>query len=215
MTKNEVLDIINSKYKVIKDTTRETLVLINGHKLRYIKDAHKYIVDGYETISVTDLIKRTNPNLYDGVNKKYLNIGSRRGNSLHESINYYEATGNEGFSDEFKSYLKLKEEYKIESIYNELYILIVNTKGEPLCAGRLDMLFLAENSLGILEFKRTCELYLDNVTLQLNLYRYGFIQTYGINIDNLLCFRLRDSLKESTVIKIDNVLAESALYAYL
>ena len=77
------------------------------------------------------------------------------------------------------------------------------------------MLYIKNDLLGILEFKRTYELYLDNVSLQLNLYRYGFTQTYGIDISELLCFRLRDSLKEVTNIKIDSVLAESALYAYL
>ncbi len=212
---DEVKNIIKSKYKVLKDTNKELLILINGHKLRYLRDAHKYIVDGYETPSVTDIVKRTNPDLYKDVDKKYLNIGSRRGNALHDSICYYESTGNEGFSDEFKSYLKLKEEYSIKSIENELFILICNTKNEPLCAGRLDMLYKRDDLIGILEFKRTYELYLDNVSLQLNLYRYGFTQTYGIEINDLLCFRLRDSLSEVTNIKIDSVLAESALYAYL
>lgn len=215
MTIDEVKNIIKSKYKVLKDTNKEILVNINGHKLRYLRGSHKYIVDGYETLSVTDIVKRTNPDLYKDVDKKYLKIGSRKGDALHDSIYYYEKSGNCGFSDEFKSYLSLKEEYFINTIENELFVLICNTKNEPLCAGRLDMLYIRENMLGILEFKRTCELYLDNVSLQLNLYRYGFIQTYGLNIDDLLCFRLRDSLKEVTNIKIDSVLAESALYAYL
>ena len=211
----EVKNIIKSKYKVLKETNKEILILINGHRLRYLKDSHKYIVDGYETASVTDIVKRTNPDLYKDVDKKYLNIGSRRGNALHDSIYYYESTGNKGFSDEFKSYLELKEEYNIKSLENELFVLICNTKNEPLCAGRLDMLYIKNDLLGILEFKRTYELYLDNVSLQLNLYRYGFTQTYGIDISELLCFRLRDSLKEVTNIKIDSMLAESALYAYL
>lgn len=212
----EIKNIIKSKYKILKDTNRETVILINGHTLRFIKDAHKYIVDGYETISVTQLIKRTNPDLYKDVPKEYLDIAARRGKALHDSIEYYETSGVEGFSNEFRHYLELKKKLELTSIVNELFILICNNKNEPICAGRLDMLYLnKDKKLGIVDFKRTVELYLDNVTLQLNLYRYGFIQTYGVNIDELLVMRLRDDLKESTYIKVDNTLAETAMIAYI
>jgi len=218
VNKQEIRDLINSKCKIIKDDNRETDVLINGHHLRYIKNGHKYIVDGYETLSVTQLIKRTNPFLYKGVDKTILDKGSRRGDRMHEAIEYYERTGQKGFSDEFNGYLYLKDKYKIEAVCNELFVLICNNKNEPLCAGRLDMLYYENNdtdNLGICDFKRTYELYIDNVTLQLNLYKYGFEQTYGIKISKLMCMRLRDMLRECVSIKVDTALAESAMLAYL
>ncbi len=215
--KENILSLIKSKYKVIRETNTEINVLINGHNLRYIKQSHKYIVDGYNTLSVSELIKRTNPDLYKGVDKSFLKKGGHRGDIMHEQIAYYEATGNISFSTEFKNYLSLKERNNMETIDSEMFVLICNTNNEPLCAGRLDLFYINKltNQLGICEFKRTAELYMDNVTLQLNLYAYGLYQSFGINVDNLICMRLRNELNEIVPIKLDKQIAIDAILAYL
>lgn len=216
MKKEELLSIINDKYKVLKDNNQEIDVKINNHLLRYIKQSHKYIVDGYNTLSVNELIKRTNPNLYEGVDKSILKKGSRRGDIMHEQIDYYEKTGNISFSDEFKNYLKLKDENEMTGVTTELFVLICNTNNEPLCAGRLDLLYLDKlGDISICDFKRTYELYYDNVTLQLNLYSYAFTQTFGLEVKNLICMRLRDQLHEIVDIKLDKDIAVSSILAYL
>jgi hypothetical protein len=105
----------------------------------------------------------------------------------------------------------------METIDSEMFVLICNTNNEPLCAGRLDLFYINKltNQLGICEFKRTAELYMDNVTLQLNLYAYGLYQSFGINVDNLICMRLRNELNEIVPIKLDKQIAIDAILAYL
>jgi hypothetical protein len=56
---------------------------------------------------------------------------------------------------------------------------------------------------------------MDNVTLQLNLYAYGLYQSFGINVDNLICMRLRNELNEIVPIKLDKQIAIDAILAYL
>lgn len=211
----DVKNKINAKIKILYDNNHEIHLKINNHDFRYIKNSHSYIIDGFNVLSVSQLIKRTNPDLYKDVDKKILDKGGRRGQVIHEEIEYYEKTGLKGFTSEFNSYLELKEELNIKSLANELFIIICNSLNEPILAGRLDMAYFRDNKVGIMEFKRTAMLYKDNATLQLNLYAYGFKETYGIDIDELSVMRLRDNFKEFIEIEQNKDLAESSILAYL
>ncbi|MCR5786587.1 MAG: hypothetical protein K6G28_02650 [Acholeplasmatales bacterium] len=212
---DEIKNKINSNIKVLYDNNKEYHARIGNHDFRYIKNSHSYIIDGFNVLSVSHLIRRINPDLYKDVDKKILNKAGRRGSIVHEEIEYYEKTGLKGFTEEFSSYLSLKEELNIKSLGNEIFIIICNTNNEPILAGRLDMVYLRDNLIGIMDFKRTVELYKDNVTLQLNLYAYGFKETYGIDINELAVMRLRDNFKEFVQIEQNKDIAETAILAYL
>jgi hypothetical protein len=84
----------------------------------------------------------------------------------------------------------------------------------PFFAGRLDLLYSRDNKLGILDFKRTRDFYEDRVRLQLNLYKMAFTQSFGIDINELACIRLREEIKEFIPIKIDMLESIDAIDSY-
>lgn len=208
-----IKDEILSKYKILIDNNHETLVSINNHKLRFIKNAHKYFIDGIEVPPVSAIMKHVLPNVYENIDEKIINVASKRGEMMHYEIENYEKNGISGYSTEFKNYLNLKEENNIKSIMNELFIIYFNGS-VPMFAGRLDLVYERDNKLGILDFKRTRDFYLDRVSLQLNLYRLAFNQSFGLDINELACMRLREYLKEFIIIKNDTMLAIEAIDKY-
>lgn len=198
------LDIINNNYKVILDNNHETCVLINNHKLRFIKSAHKYFIDSIEVPSVNTIMKYILEDIYADIDQKIIKKASKRGEVLHYEIENYEKTGLKGFSEEFNNYLNLKEELNLNVLKSEIFVIFCN--GEvPLFAGRIDLVYEQDGKLGLIDIKRTFDLHLDRVGLQLNLYKLAFEQSFSLKLDNICCMRLRESIKEFTNIKIDTL----------
>ncbi len=198
------LEKINENYKVILDNNHETCVLINNHKLRFIKSAHKYFVDSVEVPSVSLIMKYILEDIYKDIDDKIIKKASKRGEVLHYEIENYEKTGLKGFSEEFNNYLKVKEELNLNVLKSELFVLFCN--GDvPLFAGRIDLACELDNKLGLIDIKRTFDLHLDRVGLQLNLYKLAFEQSFSLKLDFISCLRLRESIKEFTNIKIETL----------
>lgn len=198
------LEKINENYKVILDNNHETCVLINNHKLRFIKSAHKYFVDSVEVPSVSLIMKYILEDIYKDIDDKIIKKASKRGEVLHYEIENYEKTGLKGFSEEFNNYLSVKEELKLNVLKSELFVLFCN--GDvPLFAGRIDLACELDNKLGLIDIKRTFDLHLDRVGLQLNLYKLAFEQSFSLKLDFISCLRLRESIKEFTNIKIETL----------
>jgi hypothetical protein len=208
-----IKDIIDSKYKVLLDNNHETMININNHILRFIKSSHKYFIDGVEVPPVSQIIKYNLLDIYKDIDKKIINIASQRGEFLHLEIENYEKNNILGYSNEFKNYLKIKEKYHINSIKNELFIIYMNGN-VPFFAGRLDLLYSRDDKIGILDFKRTRDFHEDRVRLQLNLYKMAFTQSFGIDLNELACIRLREEIKEFIPIKIDMLESIDAIDSY-
>lgn len=198
------LEKINNNYKVILDNNHETCVLINNHKLRFIKNAHKYFIDGIEVPSVNLIMKYILEDIYKDIDNKIIKKASKRGEVLHYEIENYEKTGIKGFSEEFNNYLAIKEEMNLNVLKSEIFVIFCNGQ-VPLFAGRVDLVYEENNKLGLIDIKRTFDLHLDRVGLQLNLYKLAFEQSFSLKLDNISCLRLRESIKEFTNIKIDTL----------
>ena len=208
-----IKDKINSNYKIILYNNHETIVNINNHKLRFIKNAHKYFIDSYEVPSVSSIMKYMLPDIYKDIDSKIIKVASNRGDVMHYEIENFEHNGIKGFTEEFKNYLSLKEELNIKTVENELFVIYVN--GEvPMFAGRLDLVYERDNKLGILDFKRTRDYHEDRVSMQLNLYRLAFMQSFGLEVSELACMRLRDFLKDFIEVKIDMLKTIDAIDNY-
>ena len=72
-----------------------------------------------------------------------------------------------------------------------------------------------EEGLGIGDIKRTYQLHMNHLKLQLNLYRLGYMQSYGKEITNLKCIHLRKWLYDYVDVSIDENYARRALTTYL
>ena len=174
---------------------------IRGHTLEYDDESHTYLCDGLIVPSVTEIIRGYLGSKYDGVPADVLAEAARKGTLLHKVIENAERSGEaeeyelsseeKEMSDEFASYLRLKEENGLSCEGNEMPLAIYY-KGLIVAAGRMDMLaFNGDGELGIIDFKRTYELDDEYLAFQLTLYGMGVKFSYNIDPNFYACMWLR------------------------
>ena len=188
--------------------------IISGHVVEYFLGPHRYVVDGHIVPSVSDLCKKEYPNRYKGINQQVLTHAIKRGNYLHAQIESFEQCGVMGTSIEFMNYLKIKETLGFDVKQMETMILI-KYEDQVICCGRFDLLVEMNNELVLIDIKRTRDYHQMSFSLQLNLYRYGFMQSNSKSISALKILRLRDAEAQVFDIPIDESLVERTLKKYV
>ncbi len=163
---------------------------IKGYQVVFEPIEHKYFVNGKMVPSISQICKMENPELYSGIDQAMLNRAAAKGVNLHEEIENYELHGEMGYTTEFHNYLKVKKHYGFKKELTERMV-IIEIDGKIVCAGRFDLLATMNGENLLIDFKRTSQIHQRYVTLQLNLYRLGLMQSYGINIHKLMLIRLR------------------------
>jgi hypothetical protein len=171
------------------------------------------MVDGAYVPSITQVMKMYGPNIYSNVPADVLARAAARGTAMHNTIERYEAFGISSYSPELEGYKRLKSTYGLTPIGMEAMVVISDELGKPLCAGRLDFLLFTgrPNSLAIMDLKRTSTYHVNNVATQLNLYKKGFEQCFGITIEKLVCLRLREYVAEYYNVCIGDEMVEHIL----
>jgi hypothetical protein len=178
--------------------------IINGRKVEFISDTHDYFVDGIKVPSVTQIVANVLPNQYRDIDKDVLKQAADKGIALHREIELYEKDNTKGYTQEFNNYLYLKRIYQFKPLENEVLIYIEH-EGKPVCAGRLDMIITSNDypGIGIGDIKRTYNIHLSHLKLQLNLYALGYEQSYQKKINFLKCIHLRQSQANYLDISLD------------
>jgi len=181
------------------DLTHETQY-VRGHRIDFDPESYQYLVDGKPVLSVSQICKLENPEMYQGVDQVTLKRAADKGQGLHEEIENYEKLGIESQSLEFKNYLRIKSRLGFKKEMTESIVLI-KIDHHVVCAGRFDLLATIQNEHLLIDFKRTREIHKKYVTLQLNLYRLGLKQCFQKEINRLMMIRLRGN--EANIIEID------------
>jgi hypothetical protein len=163
---------------------------INGYQVEFEPIEHKYFVNGKNVPSISQICKMENPEMYNGIDQSTLNRAAAKGVGLHEEIENYELHGKMGYTTEFHNYLKVKKYYGFKKELTERMV-IIKVDGQVVCAGRFDLLATINGENLLIDFKRTSQIHQKYVTLQLNLYRLGLMQSYGMDIHKLMLIRLR------------------------
>lgn len=183
---------------------------INGHHVIFEPIEHTYYVDGVKVKSVSEICKLEHPFMYQGIDDSILKIAALRGTNLHKEIEEFELNGALSYSPEFTNYLNIKSKIGFKKELTETMVIIEH-QGKVICAGRFDLLASIGNQTALIDFKRTSQVHLSYVTLQLNLYRIGLIQSYGKQIDQLLMIRLKNYESDIVKIPIDESYVNSVL----
>lgn len=180
------------------DFTRE----IGGHWLEYYDDEHIYLVDGIIVPSITQILKVKFGNKYDHVNRDVLQRASEKGTLVHDAIETYCKTGEMADLAEVHNFEFLRHQYKFEVIDNEVPVILFQC-GEPVSAGRVDMVIKMGNQIGGADIKRTSVLDKDYLAYQLNLYRIAYHQSHGFQWEFLRGIHLRESKRRFVKIPIN------------
>lgn len=175
---------------------------IKDCEVEYYDDEHMYLVNGVIVPSITQLLKKRFGGKYDGVNSAVLNKAAEEGTKVHKAIELYCKDGEESELEELRNFKFLRKKYGFEVLDNEVPIILFD-EGEPIAAGRLDMVLKMGDDIGLADVKRTSVLDKEYVGLQLNLYRLAYQQCYDTEITILKAIHLREDKRKFVNIPIN------------
>lgn len=187
---------------------------INGHELEYFDDTHTYLVDGVIVPSITQILKTRFGNKYAYVSKAVLRNAADKGTAVHEAIERYCTHGEQSEMPEVRNFAFLQRQFGFEVLENETPV-ILHLDGEPMAAGRLDLVLKMGGMVGGADIKRTSTLDKEYLAYQLNLYRIAYRQCYGVEWEFLRGVHLRDMVRKFVEIPINEELAWTLVYDYL
>ena len=168
---------------------------IKGGTLEYFDETHTYLYDGLILPSVTQILGVKYKNDYASVPPSVLDNASKRGTAVHKAIENYNNLGYDDGSEAVRNFKFLQKQYGFEVLDSELPIVIFKDD-MPIACGRLDMTMLMDGETGIADIKTVSALNKEKIAYQLNLYRIGLMQSYGVDAKFLKIIHLRDGIRK-------------------
>lgn len=187
---------------------------IDDHTLEYLDGPHLYLVDGVTVPSVSECLSKRFGNKYAAVDRSILDRAAERGTETHKAIEEWCKTGAESDLPELRNFKFLKKQFGFEVLDNEVPVIIFD-EGVPVMAGRLDMVIQIGEEWGIADIKRTSTLDKERLAYQLNLYRIGYRQSYGIEADFLRGIHLRDDVRKFVTVPVNEKKALELMHEFL
>lgn len=168
---------------------------IKGGTLEYFDDTHTYLYDGIMLPSVSRILGMKYKNEYASVPPAVLNNAAQRGTAVHKAIENYNNSGYDDGSEAVRNFKFLQKQYGFEVLDSELPLVIFKDD-MPIACGRLDMTMLMDGETGIADIKTVSALNKEKIAYQLNLYRIGLMQSYGVDAKFLKIIHLRDGIRK-------------------
>ena len=186
-----------------------------GGLLEYIDETHTYLYDGVILPSITQILKIKFGNKYNGVSKEVLKKASERGTQVHQAIEDYEKRNIDNPDiKELRNYKFLKSRFGFECLENEIPIVLF-LDNKPVCAGRIDLILKEKDQVGVADIKRTSVFDKEYVAYQTNLYRIGYQQCYGVEINFLRGLHLREDVRKYINLPINEEMSIKLVKQYL
>ena len=168
---------------------------IKGGTLEYFDDTHTYLYEGLMLPSVSRILGTKYKNEYASVPPAVLNNAAQRGTAVHKAIENYNNSGYDDGSEAVRNFKFLQKQYGFEVLDSELPLVIFKDD-MPIACGRLDMTMLIDGQTGIADIKTVSTLNKEKIAYQLNLYRIGLMQSYGVDAKFLKIIHLRDGIRK-------------------
>lgn len=168
---------------------------IKGGTLEYFDDTHTYLYDGLILPSVTQILGVKYRNDYASVPPAVLSNAAKRGTEVHKAIENFNVSGYDDGREAVRNFKFLQKQYGFEVLDSELPLVIFKDDF-PIACGRLDMTMLIDGQTGIADIKTVSTLNKEKIAYQLNLYRIGLMQSYGVDAKFLKIIHLRDGIRK-------------------
>ena len=168
---------------------------IKGGTLEYFDETHTYLYDGLMLPSVSQILGTKYKNEYASVPPAVLDNAAQRGTAVHKAIENFNVSGYDDGSEAVRNFKFLQKQYGFEVLDSELPIVIFKDD-MPIACGRLDMTMLIDGQVGIADIKTVSTLNKEKIAYQLNLYRIGLMQSYGVDAKFLKIIHLRDGIRK-------------------
>ena len=166
---------------------------ISEYDVSFNQVNHAYYVDGVAVASVSDIVDEMFPRSLGKVDPDILKKAAERGTELRDMIETYERYNQKTYHKEMQGYLALKTQHQFDVLENEVIVLL-HHHGVVIAAGTFDMIVRSPyiKGQGIVDVKRAAHIDEKRLTLQLNLYKLGYEQTYKEKINYLKCIHIRN-----------------------
>lgn len=168
---------------------------IAGGVLEFLPETHTYLYDGLMLPSVTQILGVKYKNDYASVPPAVLENASKRGTAVHKAIENFNVSSYDDGSEAVRNFKFLQKQYEFEVLDSELPIVIFKDD-MPIACGRLDMTMLIDGQTGIADIKTVSALNKEKIAYQLNLYRIGLMQSYGVDAKFLKIIHIRDGIRK-------------------
>ena len=168
---------------------------IKGGTLEFFPETHTYLYDGLMLPSVSQILGAKYKNDYASVPPAVLDNAARRGTAVHKAIENFNVSGYDDGSEAVRNFKFLQKQYGFEVLDSELPIVIFKDD-MPIACGRLDMTMMIDGQTGIADIKTVSALNKEKIAYQLNLYRIGLLQSYGVDAKFLKIIHLRDGIRK-------------------
>lgn len=168
---------------------------IKGGTLEFFPETHTYLYEGLMLPSVSQILGVKYKNDYASVPPAVLNNAAKRGTAVHKAIENYNNSGYDDGSEAVRNFKFLQKQYGFEVLDSELPLVLFKDD-MPIACGRLDMTMLIDGQTGIADIKTVSALNKEKIAYQLNLYRIGLMQSYGVDAKFLKIIHLRDGIRK-------------------
>lgn len=168
---------------------------IKGGTLEYFDETHTYLYEGLMLPSVSRILGTKYRDEYASVPPAVLDNAAKRGTAVHKAIENFNVSGYDDGSEAVRNFKFLQKQYGFEVLDSELPLVIFKDDF-PIACGRLDMTMLMDGETGIADIKTVSSLNKEKIAYQLNLYRIGLMQSYGVDAKFLKIIHLRDGIRK-------------------
>ena len=168
---------------------------IKGGTLEYFDETHTYLYEGLMLPSVSQILGVKYKNDYASVPPAVLNNAAKRGTAVHKAIENFNVSGYDDGSEAVRNFKFLQKQYGFEVLDSELPLVLFKDD-MPIACGRLDMTMLMDGETGIADIKTVSALNKEKIAYQLNLYRIGLMQSYGVDAKFLKIIHLKDGIRK-------------------
>ena len=154
------------------------MIELKRSPVRFVSEDHTYWLGDKELNGITStLIKRAYPDTYKKPDRytqeewdAILANAAAKGSNMHETIELYDELGVMSELPELQSYIRVKEENGLEVLATEYVV-----SDEEHYATAIDKVMMTPNGdIILVDFKRTYDLHLENVTLQQSICKRWF-----------------------------------------
>ncbi len=189
---------------------------IGNYRVTFDPLEHRYYIDGREVASISGIVREMLPAHYKNVDADILEKAKQKGKALRDMIEHYERYGQKAYHPEMQGYIALKRQHQFDVLESETVVLLWH-HGAIIAAGRFDMVVASPymDGTGIADVRRMAHFKEAHVTLQLNLYKRAYEQTYKRRIDYLKCIHLRGRFKDYVDIPVNPKMVDETLEDYI
>ena len=189
-----------------------TIAFASRKVLEFYEEEHIYLVDGVIVPSVSQVLDYKFGHKYDAVSPAVLSRAAGRGTKVHEAIERFCKEGVDDGSNEVRNFRFLQDKYGFHVHASELPVIIEH-EGLTI-AGRFDLQLVIDGQYGGADIKCVSSLDKERTAYQLNLYRLGVKQCYGVDWKFLKAIHLKDDIRKIVDLPIDEELIKNYLREY-